>query len=377
MPRPIILFAPELPDPITGGGLFILELTRTLSTWHRVTLVCPAFPHQADRVLQAKKTIAAFGGILMPLPVRPGRGTLLFALRRLMNRSPGIVFNLAHHEAQLTVSSLLAADPDMRVICVSPFPAALLPEEVLRNRTWLCLVNVEHHIIGPSGKSLWRQVDAKLERRKVARYELSSVRNAYRVGAISQQDARALRLFARRPDIPWVPPILQPSLKTARNPEPGKVLLTGNHTYHHTRIAVEWFLEQVWRQMDNTFELWITGRDTDGGRLAHLCRGFPNVHYFGLVPTEQLEALYARCSVAVNPTQSGSGVQMKLLEALRRGVPVVTSRRSNPFGETLACADAPEEWCERIQNACGQPTRFDYKAFFESASRSWKRWLES
>jgi hypothetical protein len=101
------------------------------------------------------------------------------------------------------------------------------------------------------------------------------------------------------------------------------------------------------------------------------------VSYAGCLPREELDRLFDKATLAVNPTRSGSGFQIKLLDALARGVPIVSTAFSNRVGPAIASSDDPMELA-RLVNArlisSGTPA-FDYTAFYETAVRAWDAFL--
>ena len=94
--------------------------------------------------------------------------------------------------------------------------------------------------------------------------------------------------------------------------------------------GLDWFCGQVWphvRDLLPTATLEIAGSGLeDGSRAAPLVPSAwraPGITVLGLVP--ELGPLYERSALMVAPVLGGSGVRMKLLEAFRNGVPVVTT----------------------------------------------------
>jgi hypothetical protein len=81
--------------------------------------------------------------------------------------------------------------------------------------------------------------------------------------------------------------------------------------------------------------------------------------------------------VAVNPTRLGSGFQIKLLDAIARGVPVVSTAFSNRIGPAIASSDDPVELARLITTRLtpGAVAPFDYAAFYESATNAWDSFL--
>ncbi len=100
------------------------------------------------------------------------------------------------------------------------------------------------------------------------------------------------------------------------------VLLSGNLGYRPTVRAALWFADRIWpriRHREPAAKLILAG-----ARPAAAVRKLasaPGIEVFGDV--DDLGTFLARARVAIAPMASGSGVPIKILEALAAGVPVV------------------------------------------------------
>ncbi|MGK0336382.1 MAG: glycosyltransferase involved in cell wall biosynthesis [Candidatus Azotimanducaceae bacterium] len=86
-----------------------------------------------------------------------------------------------------------------------------------------------------------------------------------------------------------------------------------------------WFIKHVWPQLNAkhpklTFN--IVGKDPDD-RLKKAVLPQPNIRLLGFVP--DLESVYSIAHVCVAPLTFGSGMKVKVLNAMARGIPVVTT----------------------------------------------------
>jgi glycosyltransferase involved in cell wall biosynthesis len=106
-----------------------------------------------------------------------------------------------------------------------------------------------------------------------------------------------------------------------------QVLFVGNLWTSLNREAVEWYVRRVHPLLCNrpTYELVIAGSTDKGSRewLKSLIRPFGNIKtYFDV---EDLSTLYRTSAVFVNPMRRGAGVKLKTIEAVVRGLPVVST----------------------------------------------------
>ena len=148
------------------------------------------------------------------------------------------------------------------------------------------------------------------------------------VGAISADDARAYRELAGV-EARVVPQVVSFERRTETRAAP-RACYVGTLTWHPNVRGLDWFCGQVWphvRDLLPTATLEIAGSGLeDGSRAAPLVPSAwraPGITVLGLVP--ELGPLYERSALMVAPVLGGSGVRMKLLEAFRNGVPVVTT----------------------------------------------------
>lgn len=103
-----------------------------------------------------------------------------------------------------------------------------------------------------------------------------------------------------------------------------RVLFVGVLWYEPNSLGVEWFLSYVWplvHQEVPTVHLDIVGNGPSERILSANGRLGVTVHGF----VEELESLYERATLSVVPLHAGGGTRLKVLEALGRGVPVVST----------------------------------------------------
>ncbi len=149
--------------------------------------------------------------------------------------------------------------------------------------------------------------------------ELALLDGADAVAAIQANEARFVseRLPGKRV-------IVAPMAVTpVEQPQPGDkhtVLFVGTNTAPNV-IGIQWFLKEVWprlQDMQPNSSLQIVGSVCD--RLSKVPNG---VQLLGFV--RALAPMYAHAGVVVSPLTTGSGLKIKLVEALSHGKAIVAS----------------------------------------------------
>jgi glycosyltransferase involved in cell wall biosynthesis len=103
-----------------------------------------------------------------------------------------------------------------------------------------------------------------------------------------------------------------------------RILFIGTLTWEANIDGLLWFMEKAWPiiEKDETIHLDIIGKNPDG-RLLTMARGMNRIEFHGFV--EDLEPFYKRSRVFIVPLRFGSGIKVKLLNAMYRGLPTVTT----------------------------------------------------
>lgn len=149
------------------------------------------------------------------------------------------------------------------------------------------------------------------------------------------------------------------------------VLFVGRLTYEANVAGLRWFLRECWpgiRRAVPGARLRVVG--TTPLRLARSLAG-EGVELHANVPDVQPH--YAAAAVAIAPVFRGTGIQMKLIQALCAGVPAVTTtavadRAGVSDGVHVRVADDPAGW---IAATVGLLNRPDEAALLATAGREW------
>lgn len=166
------------------------------------------------------------------------------------------------------------------------------------------------------GAKFWNYLDLA----KLWWWEWSFPRRFTRVVRCSQEDrqrqpARNVAVIPNGTDVPDEPPPRDPRKR---------LLFVGMLTYPPNAQGLEWFVEAIWpairRQMPDA-ELDIVGKGPPDAITRRHGRDGIVVHGF----VEDLGPVYRTASAAIVPLLAGGGTRLKILEAIGRRTPVVST----------------------------------------------------
>lgn len=163
-----------------------------------------------------------------------------------------------------------------------------------------------------------------------------------------------------------LPPLAADVPDIPRAPGQDRLLFVAAMYREENRDGLRWFLGQVWPQIlaarpDAVLEVAGARAGEDMERLADAARG---VRLLGFV--DDLEPLYAAASVVVAPLRRGAGVKFKVVDALVRGAPVVTtSVGAEGIGDRSWFAgvhDEPSQFAAAVTEVLSRPDRAERQA---------------
>lgn len=150
--------------------------------------------------------------------------------------------------------------------------------------------------------------------------ELTMLARAGTVIAIQQEEADFLREYLPRVRVVLAPTAFAPS-QGVQPGDPLRLLFVGSRTAPNTD-GLAWFCEKVWPQLRAASP--GTRLDVVGTVGVDFAGRVPEgVELHGLVP--DLAPFYDRAGIVISPLRFGSGLKIKLVEALARGKPMVVT----------------------------------------------------
>jgi glycosyltransferase involved in cell wall biosynthesis len=231
---------------------------------------------------------------------------------------PKPVLVLEEHNIE---SNLLAAE----AACSSSVPASCSPGEINSYRVF--------------ERKLWSSVDHIL--------------------AVSPKEAEYIHSEVGTP-VHWIPIAVPLEEPVTRRPDPATLLFVGHLGFAPNVQAVvglaSGVMPLVWRKIPEA-RLLLVGR-TPAPEVLALQGSRLEVHHDVATVTQFL----ARATVAVQPLRFGTGLQLKTIEALSAGVPLVVSQRAaSPWGikdgQHALIADTPTEVADAVITLLRDPAK--------------------
>ncbi len=173
-------------------------------------------------------------------------------------------------------------------------------------------------------------VAATREWQASARYEAQMLAAVNAVVAISDTDQDAFLHMAPHCECSVVPQVVSFKRTEWSSGRPPRLVYIGNLGWHPNVEGLDWFADKVWplvRQKDPRITLRIGGsglaKGPDGAPVVPAAWKREGIECVGFV--EDLNAFYTDACAFLAPILGGSGVRIKVLEAFRGGMPLITT----------------------------------------------------
>lgn len=101
-----------------------------------------------------------------------------------------------------------------------------------------------------------------------------------------------------------------------------KVMFLGTLTWYPNVQGIKWFLDEVLEELNDDIELYIVGKDPDND-IIEKSKKFNNIKITGYV--DDVNDYFDLCDLMIVPIFIGSGMRVKILEGLAKGIPIVST----------------------------------------------------
>ena len=336
----VLIVSPYLPyaEARHGTAVFMYGLLRHLCTRHEVTLL--SFCDRTEEPHAA--SLRALPLTLHLVPRARGRqasraGTAWLAVDRLIRYCRSVLFwrpyeveKYREPGMRTMVSSLTATDRydivQFEFAFMAPYAAA-----VQHGRTLLHEHDVTYRPVyrryHRSGIGLTKLL-ALFEWCRWARYEPAAGRSCDGILTVTEQDRQLMHVLTRKQEVYYLPRGVDApaAIIPAARRTPHTILFVGTFNHQPNADAVQWMLEEILPRILERYPDTVThivgSNPSDAVReRARAVRG-TTVHG----DVDSVDDFLDSCSVFLAPLRFGGGVKVKIIHALARGIPVVTTK---------------------------------------------------
>lgn len=332
-PLPTVLSLTKyLPYPAVAhaGGQYLLAHDRALARFARVEHLAPDTPINRDALpkaaggppaalLEGARPVLA-GPLLKLFQLESvwAGSSIYWPIRRLFRGARAPWARIERADAvELQWSEMIALAPALR-----------------RRLPGTPLVGIAHDVItqrlerqaaeggSPIRRALLRVAAARCRRREAATFAALDLLIVF-----SEKDAALARELAPGARVEVVHPGLGPTDALPRDADGDEpiVLFTGAMNRPENHGGVAWFLDEIWPAVLGAVpeaRFVIAGANPPESLRARV-EAAPRAELTGFV--DSLEPWYARAALFVVPLRAGAGVKFKTIDAMLRGVPIVTT----------------------------------------------------
>lgn len=356
----ILLLTQIVPyPPDSGPKVKTYHLLRYLVSRHRVTLVTFTRNEREEQDAVALREVCA---AVYTVHLQRSRVQDVLALGRSVLKNESWIIerdgSAAMHRflAQLVGDEATAGRPFDLVHAdqlnmaqfAEPLPLPRLLDQ--HNAVWTIFARLAQQERGPKRLFLER------EWRLLREYEGRICADFEAVTTVSVEDRRALQEAIRQPrEMPVIPIAVDTTAEQAipRNPGATAILSLATMMWPPNVDGVLWFARDIYplvRREVPESHFYVVGQ-RPVAEVRALPESDPSIEVTGYV--EDVQPYIANSACLIVPLRSGGGMRVKILEALARGIPVVSTTIGYEGidlipGEHLLVADTPQAFAEAV-----------------------------
>lgn len=327
---------------------------------HILTMSTDKYPVKHEEIPQEYATRTNFQSVYVDARIH-----IIKAFTNLFSRSSYNIERFVSADFDALLKELLTTNSYDVVILESLFVTPYI--ETIRKCSQAKVIlrahNIEHRIwarLASATNNPLKKLYLKLLTRRLLRYEKSVLPTVDGIAAITDKDAHFFVEHAGKARVEVVPFGILPEqyIFTPQDARNISLCHIGSMDWMPNKEGILWFLEKCWPGIHQVFpdlQLKLAGRNMPGKIKNHL---WPGVEVVGEV--DNARSFITNHPVMVVPLLSGSGVRVKIIEAMALGRTIITTTtgaegiRYNK-GEELLIADSPVAFYEQIKFCVKNP----------------------
>jgi len=354
----ILFLTPRLPfPPKSGGQIKTFKTIKLLAKKYKVFLVC--FCSNSKKTTAKKpleKICQRVEVIVSPYPTAEFKDIKTFIFRSLFSPLPFIVFRHYHREMKDLVERLIKKEKFEALHIDHLAMASYLPKK--KEGLWFLEEhNIESEINwGIFKKESWNKfkIFSFLEALKAILYEKRIIPKFDYIFAISKEDKKKLvRLGAKKEKVFFLPTPFEIRNLFSSQKRTSLILFVGGLAWWPNKDGLLWFYEKIYplvkKEIPKVKSVIIGAHPPK--EIARIGEEDSSVQVKGYLP--EIKPFLSQAGVFIVPIRAGSGVRIKILDALSFGLPVVSTKKgaegiANKNEGGLILADEPEKFAKAI-----------------------------
>jgi glycosyltransferase involved in cell wall biosynthesis len=252
---------------------------------------------------------------------------------------------LLHQQFDVIIFESLFTMPYIDIVRSHSNALIVLRQYNVEHRIWKLLAGGAHNPL----KKWYLQLLA----RRLQVFEREQLNKADLITTVTEADAEALREMGCTRQVISFPLgiFIKPGSAATAAPEIPSLFHIGSMEWLPNKEAMRWFIDEVWQEVAKRhpdLQLYIAGR---GMPESFRQLDSPNLHVLGEVA--DAETFMQQKQIMVVPLFSGSGIRIKILEAMALGKTIITTRLGAQGidcenGKHLLLADNNQEFIKAI-----------------------------
>ncbi|MEM2174653.1 MAG: glycosyltransferase [Candidatus Micrarchaeia archaeon] len=342
MGKTILFITPQLPYPPVSGGIIISnKMVDFLSENYNLILLCQL--KLKEDLKNESEFLRIYGKRLKvyksaPISSDIYRRSLLNLLKSYVRNVPLTVYRNSNDKIKKYLLELLKSEK-IDCVLVDHYIAFQFIEEFLeylKERKIKILLhehNAEYMIWERYSKlehNFIKRLFIEIEARRIKNYEKKICELSDKVLCVTPDDVSSLVKLGVSEDkfdvimsVGDEKLLYKEDLKFESTEE--ALLFIGTLSWEANIDGITWFIENVWKDLKKEYpslRFYIVGKNPPE-RLKKRCLMDQDIIFTGFI--EDLEPYYKRCRVFISPIRFGSGIKIKNINAMYRGIPMVTT----------------------------------------------------
>jgi glycosyltransferase involved in cell wall biosynthesis len=211
--------------------------------------------------------------------------------------------------------------------------------------------NVEHKIwenLAENERNIFKKIYLKRLSKDLKKSELSDLNKVDLIATITEEDKQSFHRAGILSKIVTIPVSLGQKVIPVEF-DTTKICFIGAMNWHPNKEALDWLIHSIFPEVKRKhpqIELHVAGSFMDNYTINNQTEG---IFFHGFV--DDADAFLASNGLLILPIKSGSGVRIKLLEAMASGIPVITTSKGAEgidAKDAFYLANTTEEFAEGI-----------------------------